>query len=203
MNNLHYYYSPQEIISLLDADEICIPENDRKIQERGGWATGVGYTIDGNISAKYYHYLNHSMGHHVLPQDTRELLETLNLLARLRAQYLLPQSYLDECCIRVIWYDAAPERQILGQHLDACAVTVPMFDSLKEKPGCPFLGYLGQQTGHGKAKKHGFVVDTKPRMYVVGFVQLPMNLELPDGKRYGDVLTDFLNTQDPTNERKY
>jgi hypothetical protein len=203
MNNLHYYYSPEEIISLLDADKICIPENARTNQERGGWEPGVGYTIDANISAKYYHYLNHSMGFHVLPKDTRDLLECLNLLARLRAQRMFPDTFLGECCIRTIWYDAATEKQSLGHHLDACFVTVPMFDSLSEKPGCPFLGYMAQEAGYGKAKKHAFIVDTKPRMYVVGFVQLPMDLELPDGRRYGDVLTDFLNTQDDTNGRNY
>jgi hypothetical protein len=203
MNNLHYYYSPKEIISLLDADKICIPDNSRENQERGGWATGVGYTIDGNISAKYYHYLNHSMGSHVLPKDVRDLLECLNLLARLRAQRLLPDTILGECCIRTIWYDAAPEKKSLGHHLDACAVTVPMFDSLSEKPGCPFFGYMAEEAGYGKAKKHGFVVATKPRMYIVGFVQLPMEFEMPDGRRYGDVITDFLNTQDDTNERTY
>jgi hypothetical protein len=201
MNNLHYYYSPQEIISLLDADKICIPDNSRENQERGGWATGVGY--DGvDISARRYHYLNHSMGHHILPRDTRDLLECLNLLARLRAQQII-NAYLDECCIRVIWYDAVPEKQVLGHHFDACAVTVPLFDSLREKPGCPSLGYMGEQMGLGKAKKHGFVVETKPRLYVVGFVQAPMNLKLVDGRRYGDVLTNFLNEQDKNNGRQY
>jgi hypothetical protein len=203
MNNLHYYYSSQEIISLLDQDKICIPQNSRERRVRGGWESGVGYTVDDKISAKYYHYINHSMGFHVLPKDTRDLLECLNLLARLRAQRMIPHAYMDECCIRTIWYDAAPKKQSLGHHLDACAVTVPLFDSLSEKPGCPFLGYMAQEVGLGKAKKHGFAVDTKPRMYVVGFVQLPMNLELPTGKRYGDVLTEFLNTQDDTNKRTY
>jgi hypothetical protein len=203
MNNLHYYYSAEEIISLLNPDGICIPENSRENQERGGWEPGVGYTNGLNISAKYYHYVNHSMGSHVLPKDTRDLLECLNLLARLRAQRMFPDTFLGECCIRTIWYDATTEKQSLGHHLDACFVSVPMFDSLKEKPGCPFLGYMAQEAGYGKAKKHGFVVDTKPRLYLVGFVQLPMDLELPTGKRYGDVLTEFLNTQDDTNNRSY
>jgi hypothetical protein len=202
MNNLHYYYSPKEIISLLDAEKICIPDNSRENQERGGWATGVGYGDGGVISARRYHYLNHSMGHHILPSETRDLLECLNLLARLRAQQML-NTYLDECCTRVIWYDAAPEKQVLGHHLDACAVTVPQFDSLKEKPGCPFISYMGQEAGYGKAKKHGFGIATEPRVYIVGFVQLPMNLELPTGKRYGDALSDFLNAQDHNNGRKY
>jgi hypothetical protein len=203
VNNLHYYYSPQEILTLLDAEVICIPENDRKIQERGGWAPGVGYGDGGAISAKRYHYLNHSMGSHVLPKDVRDLLECLNLLARLRAQRMFPGTILGECCIRTIWYDAAPSGHIAAPHLDACAVTVPMFDSLREKPGCPFLGYMGQQVGLGKAKKHGFVVAKEPRLYVVGFIQLPMNLELPDGRRYGDVLTTLMNTQDDNNAREY
>jgi hypothetical protein len=202
MNNLHYYYSAEEILSLLDPDEICIPENAREIQERGGWGKGVGY--DGaDISAQRYHYLNHSMGSHVLPKDVRDLLECLNLLARLRSQRVAPGYYLEECCIRVIWYDAAPEKQVLGHHLDACAVTIPMFDSLSEKPGCPFLGYMGQEMGFGKARKHGFAVSTKPRLYIAGFSQLSMDLEMPDGRRYGDVLTDYLNEQDFSNERTY
>jgi hypothetical protein len=203
MNNLHYYYSPEEIISLLDADKICIPDNARTNQERGGWGTGVGYGDVGAISAKRYHYLNHSMGHHILNKETRDLLECLNLLARLRSQRVAPGYYLEECCIRVIWYDAASEKQVLGHHLDACAVTIPMFDSLSEKPGCPFLGYMGQEMGFGKAKKHGFSVSTKPRLYIVGFSQLSMDLEMPDGRRYGDVLTDFMNKQDKNNGRKY
>jgi hypothetical protein len=202
MNNLHYYYSVEEIVSLLNPDKICIPDNHREKRLRGGWATGVGYT-DADISARRYHYLNHSMGHHILNKDTRDLLECLNLLARLRSQRVAPGYYLEECCIRVIWYDAAPEKQVLGHHLDACAVTIPMFDSLSEKPGCPFLGYMGQEMGFGKAKKHGFSVSTKPRLYIVGFSQLSMDLEMPDGRRYGDVLTEFLNAQDSNNERKY
>jgi hypothetical protein len=203
MNNLHYYYSAEEIISLLDPGVICIPENDREIQERGGWGKGVGYGDGGVISAKRYHYLNHSMGSHVLPKDVRDLLECLNLLARLRSQRVAPGYYLEECCIRVIWYDAAPEKKVLGHHLDACAVTIPMFDSLSEKPGCPFIGYMGQEMGFGKAKKHGFSVDKKPRLYIVGFSQLSMDLEMPDGRRYGDVLTDFMNEQDKNNGRNY
>jgi hypothetical protein len=202
MNNLHYYYSTEEIMTLLDPDEICIPENDRKVQERGGWGTGVGYG-DAAISARRYHYLNHSMGSHVLQKDVRDLLECLNLLARLRAQRMIPDAYMDECCVRVIWYDAAKSKKVLGHHLDACAVAVPMFDSLNVKPGCPFLGYMGQEVGFGKAKKHGFEVSTEPRVYIVGFVQLPMELKLPNGQRYGDALTEFLNAQDSSNGRQY
>lgn len=203
MNNLHYYYSAEEIKSLLDPDVICIPENHRDVQARGGWGPGVGYTDAAAVSAKRYHYLNHLMGSHVLPKDVRDLLECLNLLARVRAQEILRDQYIDEGCIRVIWYDAAPEKQTLGHHVDACAVTVPLFDSLSEKPGCPFISYMGQEMGFGKAKKHGFRVETKARLYVVGFVQLPMDTELPSGQRYGDVMTDFLNRQDHKNGRTY
>jgi hypothetical protein len=203
MNNLHYYYSTEEIMSLLDRDAICIPENDRHIQERGGWGTGVGYTDGGAISAKRYHYLNHSMNSHVLQKDVRDLLECLNLLSRMRAQKMMPDQEIGECCIRVIWYDAAPEKQVLGHHLDACAVTTPMFDSLNEKVAGSFVSYMGQQMGFGKAKKHGFNVSTLPRLYIVGFVQLPMDTELPNGQRYGNVLTDFINRQDYKNGRQY
>lgn len=201
-NNLDYYYSKQEILEILNQDSICAPENHRSRQKRGGWFEGVGYD-DALVNAKTYHYLNHSMGSHNLDKGSRDLLECLNLLARVGAQRMIPDYVLGECCVRVIWYEAATETRTLGFHTDTCAVTYPLFDSCLDKPGSPFFGQMAQEMGLGKAKKHGFALLKKPRVFIAGFVQLPMDTLMPNGQRYGDRLAELVSAQFSGNNREY
>jgi hypothetical protein len=202
-NALAYYYDPTYLESVLTKD-ILTPANRHTLQARGGWSEGVGYDDAYDVNAVHYHYLSHSMESHVLERETRECLEGLIIWTNMRAKQLLPSGFrVGEICIRTIWYEAHPEYRVLGHHVDFDFLTIPLYDSTSSRCAEPFFGQLAQDMKAAKAKKHGFVVKTEPRLYVVAFVQLPMDTILPNGQRYGDRVSQLVGRADSNHTREY
>jgi hypothetical protein len=202
-NALSYYYDPTYLQSVLTKDMLH-PANHRTLQPRGGWSKGVGYDDASDVKAVSYHYLNHSMHTHFLKHEPRECLEGLLTWTTVRARQILPGGFrVGEICIRTIWYDAHPEYRVLGQHVDFDFLTIPLHDSTSSRLAEPFFGQLAQDMKAAKAKTHGLVVKTKPRLYVVAFVQLPMDTILPNGQRYGDRVKQLVSRADSNHTREY
>ena len=178
----------------------------RKEQERGGFYPELDYGVNAydRVKASYFHYVvSDGVPKTKLP-DNENLVNAFNCLVDYcgyvwKDHYVFQRLPLGEVCIRVLYYEGlGPDLKwsIERSHTDFCAFTVPLFDS-KKTIGDTFYGEMVrihkiQQFRGISPFKHGFSAFSEPRIYVVGFCQLPFNHVDDTGESYGYQLNKLI-----------
>lgn len=180
---------------------------------RGGYAEHIGYD-NTDIHAEHFHYVTTpSPFNRTLPFYLDKAFRDLTDYAAYTANVHCVNMEDAEITIRVLWYPSQPRVQNLGVHKDFCYLTIPIWDS--EKPSLvgagvrPHHGELAEHYEDSRGRTHeGFLHSfkcpfTRPRTYIVAFIQQDLDMVNQEGVRYGDKLSQLANAQNTEEEVKY
>lgn len=194
--------------NLLETQKLALMGFYHNLQSRGGFYPSLDYG-DGFdlVRGSYFHYVQYQKTPLTQIPDNLALKNMFETLVEFchavwHQDSRLKGLPLGEVCIRVLYYEPiegpwkwSKERS----HTDFCTLSIPLFDS-HGSVGDPFYGQMVrlhhiQQFRGLKPYPHFFTARSEPRIYVVGFCQLPFESIDDLGQSYGHRLEQLIRRE--------